>query len=944
LKKFLSIILAISMIFSCFSMLSGTVLAADFPELTTTKTFSFQKSGTMTYANTDALFAAGWNGYQINTTQGSLGSALEDNLTAVTFDTAYPSVEEDYYADYGVTFTSNKHTVYADSTLVDWNDTIVDSVTYTFVPKAFGDVRYSQHKGAIIPIGMDGKALMAYVDGQGNVRFTSKVGTIENNAYTVATYKYNDATVIQNTFPGYNSTNQIYGDNGLAAEMTVKINYEKTETIDETSGNYIYKVASIEYSISDDVVIGNSGTAITSNYKYSSGNTLTVTPSVEISTAYPMVAIPTTAAIETSLGYAQLQQTYTKNITVVSHTEPDTHIADFLAKYDAIDELTVDTLAQLETSSAEFIAYSKAIEETLAIYENYDANHKNYVGEDRYNHLADLDAQIYKMVEIKEASKKIKYSGSLMDDFSDAAFTNNAWKFNIIGASENGYNPTTTPGGFFTTKASATNPVLSEQNSFRRYGFSSQANVIPTCVDSSVNDGKLNINFDVPQGNYSNKTEASSTFSLQTQAFQATVNPDFVPDDIKRISGKLRLEAGSVMLLFGDLEGNNYPINATTTDAQKDEIPTVGIIINISETGTMTYNLVKLNNATVTGDSRDYIKTGDSLYYFAQSNAIVDNYQGSNLKTGVLDMSKEYFTFALEFTTATYSGNSVVIPKLTLSDGLTTLSGQLRNNSISANYGPYYATSVTGLSIGQFIAEDVDTSASAKGVYKSTVEIDDVEILGTSAVSVDGATIKTTENPSEQDIKFVMNFDDENAALLADGYTVKEYGAIVAVKGALKDADAPLTFDSVYADAYASTFGAPVKVPADNKDIPEGEVTLTIGESAAGAERLGLIYRVRAFAVYEKEGAEDVVVYSATGCDRSIYSTAKKIAKTIQGMNGFVANETYNVAGRATTYAEIEAVINGSEKSSTTLADSTVTYGEAIIAFTAAHSSLFANS
>ncbi len=942
MKKFLSIILAISLIFSCFSMLSGTVLAADFPELTTTKTFSFQKSGTMTYANTDALFAAGWNGYQINTNQGSLGSALEDNLTAVTFDTAYPSAEEDYYADYGVSFTSNKHTVYADSTLVDWNDTIVDSVTYTFVPKAFGDVRYSQHKGAIIPIGMDGKALMAYVDGQGYVRFTSKVAGLENYNYTLATYKYNDATVKQNTFPGYNTTNQIYGDNGLAAEMTVKLNYEKTDTVDEISGNYVYKVASIEYSISDDVVIGKSGATVTSSYTYSSGKTLVVTPTDEISTAYPMVAIPTTAAIETSLGYAQLQQTYTKNITVVSHTEPDTHISDFLAKYDDIDEISATDLAALETTSAEFIAYKTAVDEALAIYENYDDAHKSYVGEERYNHLADLDAQIYKMVEIKEASKKIKYSGSLMDDFSDAAFTNNAWKFNIIGASENGYNPTTTPGGFFTTNASTTNLVLPEQHSFRRYGFSTQANVIPTCVDSNVNNGKFNINFDVPEGSYSNKTEAS--FSLQTQAFQATVNPDFVPDNIKRISGKLRLEKGSVMLLFGDLEGYNYPMNASTTDAQKDEIPTAGIIINISETGTMTYQLVKLSTATTTGTSNTYIETGDTLYYFSHSNAIVDNYQGSTLKTGTLDMSKEYFTFSLEFATATYSGNSVVIPKLTLSDGLTTLSGQLRNNSISANYGPYYATSVTGLSIGQFIAEDVDTSASAKGVYKSTVEIDDVEILGTSAVSVDGATIKTTENPSEQDIKFVMNFDDENAALLADGYTVKEYGAIVAVKGALKDADAPLTFDSVYADAYVSTFGAPVKVPADNKDIPEGEVTLTIGESAAGAERLGLIYRVRAFAVYEKEGAEDVVVYSATGCDRSIYSTAKKIAKTIQGMDGFTANESYTVAGRATTYAEIEAIINGSDKSTTTFADSTVTYGEAIIAFTAAHSSLFANS
>lgn len=936
-KKPISMALSLAVLVSsitCISSISFLSASADSIDKSLSKTFS--------YTNFDE-FSTEWAA--IDSSKADVNLALNSGISVN--DNIAPSADQvvqDIYKQYNIASKSNSAFVYATESnplYVDWQEDTVTSVEYTILTPAL----YGNAVNYYFPIGAtdDKVALIAFeaMSGTpGNVRIAGRgvTGVNPNGKFFSDGYQVydNDTTsdeknasnlvLWQENTAGQKVLSPRGNHKPYAAEVKVKIEYSKDST--KTNGVYNYYATKVTFTATDDSFkivesghevgfVNNSVTAsITKDWSASNDGT----GSAAITDARLM--LPNGPSNNAGVYYSGI---CIKGVTVNYTEGTDKYISDFLAAYAKIENKTTGDIT---------IEDKDDVQNVLNIYNGYNEIYKGYVGDIRIAHTNELMAKIteleaQKWLEENYAAKvdAVKTAGVFNDNFSVPALSAAVWNIDYF-----------TSTGYKLAGGSSLSNVNIGGNKLATY-FDLDEVGNPTTGGLTFSDGKAT---KLIQG----KSATSNTNArLFAEAMRSYINPEILPADINTISGTFELKPGRYSFLFGE-NSNMSTLPAYDKDGDgKNDLPTYGMAVNIDSNGYVSVEFMNLGYQFT--DSTEYVSVKNSgAINFKDGSYFTSLVKAYNTNSKALDMNagsvKISFSFAQK--TTEYNGTSYTYmqPTITVSAGDVTISDTPATKAVYSLNGVAYdsfPTAITGYSFG------FTQAVSSTVVYAPSVWMDDIEIIGAAAPRVNGASIKKTNDADKQDIRFSINVAS-NEYLTNKGYAVKNYGVVVALYDALADKNAELTSNSAYSEAYNGA--SPVTKIKETTELPTGEVFVNIGESAAGAERLGLRYIVRPFVTYTKDGT-DLVVYATDNsvgengtCVRSIYSTGKKIAKAIQGKSGFVAEENYAVGEDSISYATVSGIIDGtaSGNSKTVITDTNATYGQALLAFTAKHNSL----
>lgn len=982
-KKILSLLLSLTLLATVFSSLGNIFSSAEnFEELKVTKTLEAYDSAT---ANSE--LEKDWTNDKgiINVNANPDHSVAGDGTNI--------------YADYKLemTGTSNIYAKEGGKYYVDWADNTVESVSYTVLPGAWLGENASFNRGGIrLPIG-NGQNL-----GYG---FQSDVGTMSIRSQGVdggynwlgraLTYKNGDTTLIAK-LNSTNTINEVYKKTAIAVanEIKVTVNYTKTD------GKYYLK--NIVVVVYPDKMVSNvEGVTATSTR---TDNTFTISFSKSIEITDPQFCLPAPYTGLFSGDEAFYNYSYIKDASITYYTNPDNdEIKDFVEAYNKIKNIDV---ADAEAHKDDIVA-------CMNIYNSYTEDQKKYVGEERYNILLTLynkamESQIreevadflnaYSMVSsltvetvkaedhealkncidiyngyddihknavsaeytvVYELYKKAVYlktgediqvSAMNKNMLSNKEASEQMWQYTYL--EDNGFK--------FSPLTENPNQMYTHQNYFNQsdlgsYGFTFNGKTATQTVK-----GK------------SYKAQAESTdntgISRYASNFINYVKKDFVPENANAVSATVSLKKGSYYIFFGE-NNTAYASEKKYNDGtgSENDLPRFGIKFEISSDGTVKayfayINLTYCTNATFAAMNEKWLTSityGPSAYSnllrYSTEQGLKLDMASDKLKINI-DLSHKYVQ-NVQGTDITY-----IHPIVTLEDSKGNVISQPVNTNDSDKTKPvcngaalnpsskaWMPTDVTGLAISSFSSDfEHAASGSTANPYENTLTLYDYDIVGGAAVNALGASVKKTTAVDEQDIRFGFTFGAENTYLTSKGYSVKNYGAVVAINGALNSGDS-LTLTSKYADKY-SDIGEPQIITNDGAPNYGEQYNVRIGLSAKDSKNLGLVYRVRPYITYAKEGAEDIVIYSEDSSltnsytPRSIFSTAKNIAKAEMAKSGFETAkcESYSVNGTDISFETIEAIINGTNtgKSYDKIDGTEVMLAEALTAFTAYHSNL----
>lgn len=165
--------------------------------------------------------------------------------------------------------------------------------------------------------------------------------------------------------------------------------------------------------------------------------------------------------------------------------------------------------------------------------------------------------------------------------------------------------------------------------------------------------------------------------------------------------------------------------------------------------------------------------------------------------------------------------------------------------------------------------------------------------------TIDGATIKTSSEPTEQNLRFTAT-----VKAAAEGWYVKEVGVVMLPKDML---NGELTTETDKAVTAKAEYTAEKKAPTN--------FLAQLSGSALSESRCARDIAARVYVIYTN-GTDEYTYYSTNSGNniiggtaiRSVYSVARSMAKAIVGTTEY-GNVTYNDAIRSTTTsAEIDSI------------------------------------
>lgn len=901
------------------------------------------------------------------------------------------------YADYKLEMNSPKNYAYAKEDgkyYVDWKKNTVTSVSYTVLPCAYFAKNANFDYCLNIPLGNGQTIQYGFRSDQGCLQFRAASFQTQLRLWLSSTLKY----YAKDTLITHNNISELLEVSSaeIANEITITINYTKKE-----DGSYILKniVAVIDPEIKISNVEGVTATSVTAD------NTVTITPKSgqELVITDPQFCLPSSGYFNSKDQNAFYNYTYIKDASITYYENQDNYITDFVTSYENIKDLTVDTVT--DTNKADII-------ECYNIYNGYDSTKKSYVGTARYEHVLALYTKVMESQLLEEVAEFTAAYNAVKDLTVDTVTASDKDRLEALVTLYNSYDADHqnvikdeythvyelySKAEYLDTsdrvktaalnKGQLSNITASEQmwqytclQDYGRYVYSPTSAHTNNTYNRFFNlsdVGGFGFEFDgvTATQNITGKiykpagTAENDSMLGQTSCFINYVKKDFVPEDVSNISATVSLHPGSYNIFFGEnansavADYKNFKYNDGTS--QENDFPRYGLRISVNNDGTVSagYAYITIKDAT---ESTNSYYTGKYITNIGYNNN-VDALAYSKKIGSKLDMTAEKLTISLDlshkykYPSGTTTLNYIQ-PVITLKDSNGNVISQASDVDGSGNE-PYlgktphsscilaFPTDVTGFAISSYNStydaqDTTGTNGNVSKPYTDTLKLYDFDIVGAATPNTYGASIKKTNEVEKQDIRFAISFGKENSYLISNGYSVKSYGAIVAINNALEDGDS-LTLTSVYKEQYRSTLGAPKKIEQEGS-LPQNSIYVNIGNSANDPAILGLVYRVRPYVVYAKEGTEDIVIYSEDSSaskaytPRSIFSTAKLIAKDIIAKSAFVNNDTYEVNGTPISYSDILAVINGTNtgKSTAKFTDTDITLGQGIIAFTSAHQDL----
>ncbi len=892
---------------------------------------------------------------------------------------------------------------------VDWNTNTVESVSYTILPRMYLGNNNMFYYATYIPYD-EGKSLAygfrstdessASANGL-YFRGTALTGDLWPKS-TISYYSGDGNTKILNK----DTINTLFGVNAIAAatEITITLNYTKTD------GKYYLK--SITGKVNVDKTVSNvaDGSLTVKKATYGSSDftfAINATKTIEISK--PQLYLPYGDCRTAYTGQeAFFSHTYIKDVSITYYESPDNYIPEFVAAYEKISDLTEETVTLenkndvvecyniyngydatkqgyvgtaryehvlalyskvmeeqisadvapftegyqqvkgLTVESEDLLSYKDQLEALVKLYNGYDEAHQSAIATE-YAHVYEL----YSKVTYVDTADNVKTGALNKGQLSNKTASEQMWQYTCL----QDYN-----------KYVFSNTISHPNVAYARYFNTSDIGGFGFKFDGQTATQSITGKIFKPDSPSSENTWMTTI----TSGFINYVKKDFVPANVSNVSATFSLHPGSYNIFFG--ENTNSTLTAYTNfkyndgTSEENDFPRYGIRINVKEDGSVSayYLYVSILDGNADGANKVFKDKYVTCLRTAGINLL---YYSSDVLSSKLNMNADKLTISLDLsykTDYTLDGNvykNCIRPVITLKDSKGTVISQVSNVNTGLSTKPYLnqvphistittlPTDVTGFAVSSYNSkyDASDTTGGTNGYvkegYKDTATLYDFDIVGSATPNTYGASIKKTNEVEKQDIRFGISFGTENSYLTSNGYAVKEYGAIVAINNALEDGDS-LTLDSQYQSKYSS-LGAP-KIITKTGSLPEGTVYVNIGNSANDPAILGLVYRVRPYVVYAKDGAEDIVVYSEDSSasnaykPRSIFTTSKLIANDIIANSGFVAKETYDVNGTAISYSDILEVINGTNtgKSTAKFDGTEITLGQAMIAFTAAHKDL----
>ncbi len=447
------------------------------------------------------------------------------------------------------------------------------------------------------------------------------------------------------------------------------------------------------------------------------------------------------------------------------------------------------------------------------------------------------------------------------------------------------------------------------------------------------------------------------------------VGADYLPENINKLSFTANLDdlatSGATYKEFVVLYGKNSNLSYYAEgDENLSDAPIFGTAVKIETSGKVTFGFA-------------YYADEESNYFEnTVLNHIITNYDmhsgssgtpntamtnpGDFLEhnispTGEINIEISFAPHSFDPGTTGKVGN-VFRPTYTIVDETGTrltgtpvvYSGTLDANSARVAHINTFATEIYGLAIGSFM----DSSSTP-----STLKLDDIYVEGEGAAAVTGATIKTTSEHTEQDLRFYGSVSG-NTYLAEHGYKPTGYGYILAYDQSFVTEGLTAleinTLDKV-SDEWVGTvkgmddetYKVGYKELESGYGLPTEEFYINLTGSAAIDNGVGYRFRVRVFARYVHETTGEVkFIYSTNRAEgmmeggehvRSVYSTAKNIANAML-VKGDV---TYNAYGEEHAEAFAAAITSilaqGTTVKSTTnitIGDSQYAAGEVLLKFT----------
>lgn len=607
-------------------------------------------------------------------------------------------------------------------------------------------------------------------------------------------------------------------------------------------------------------------------------------------------------------------------------------VGDRADAFEAAYEVIKDYVAA-DMNLSELEAIQPEVTACRAAYDALDDVVKGYIPSDKLNQLISLE-NAYSVLALN------KETGTFYADFSDNTGANAAMYTSYLDKAQ--------------ADKDGTASVI--------YGNANQANKnfwITRCISdtSSVIEVSNGVAKHVIKRTTNGTSIDAHSQNIQRSVLNA-VKGDYLPQDINKISFTAdisELKDGSTtykefLIMYG--KNDNFTKYVSSTVQGYSDEPIFGTAVKVSSSGKVTFGIayyefvdsvldsnVRLNH--IVTDYGSMIATGNSAV------AIDKMTNPGDFSDKTVDISSGKFNLEISFNSHTfttsvtdvYTNTTNYVPTFTVVDGAgNKLSGtpyvypyNYDSNSARRNNANAFATDIYGVAFGSYTANSKATQS---------LILDNIYIQGNGANAVTGATVKSSANAGQQDLRFNVTLS-ESDYLKSQGYSVSGYGCVLAAEYYVQNAGlSELTVEA--AEALGESKAKIYTRAAADGEVP-AKLFVELGNSAAAGEKVGIQYRLRSFVKYEK-GDEVRYIYSQNRAEglmengqhiRSVYSTAKNIAAYQKNTSGVVYN-SYGEENAAEFETAVTGILDGAKSTATaSIGGTSVINSEILLKFVA---------